>query len=45
MTLRAANALNASDVIIGYTVYVVYLVKEHFAEKEFLTTPHVKKEG
>ena len=42
MTLRAANALNASDVIIGYTVYVD-LVKEHFAEKEFLTTP-MKKE-
>ena len=42
MTLRAANALNASDVIIGYTVYVD-LVKEHFVEKEFLTTP-MKKE-
>ena len=42
MTLRAANALNASDVIIGYTVYVD-LVKEHFAGKEFLTTP-MKKE-
>ena len=42
MTLRAANALSASDVIIGYTVYVD-LVKEHFAEKEFLTTP-MKKE-
>ena len=42
MTLRAANALSASDVIIGYTIYVD-LVKEHFAEKEFLTTP-MKKE-
>ena len=42
MTLRAANALSASDVIIGYTVYVD-LVKEHFAGKEFLTTP-MKKE-
>lgn len=42
MTLRAANALRSSDVIVGYTVYVD-LVKEHFAEKEFLTTP-MKKE-
>lgn len=38
MTIRAVNALNACDVIVGYTVYVD-LVKEHFAGKEFLTTP------
>ena len=38
MTLKAIHALEASDVIIGYTVYVD-LVKEHFAGKEFLTTP------
>lgn len=38
MTIQAANALHASDVIIGYTVYVD-LVKEHFPDKEFLTTP------
>ena len=38
MTLKAIHALEASDVIIGYTVYV-NLVKEHFAGKEFLTTP------
>lgn len=38
MTLKAIHALEASDVIIGYTVYVD-LVKEHFGEKEFLTTP------
>lgn len=38
MTLKAIHALEASDVIIGYTVYV-NLVKEHFAGKKFLTTP------
>lgn len=42
MTIDAAEALKNSDVIIGYTVYVD-LVKEHFAGKEFLTTP-MKKE-
>ncbi len=42
MTLRAINALKASDTIIGYTVYVD-LVKNHFPEKEFMTTP-MKKE-
>lgn len=42
MTIEAANALNNSDVIIGYTVYVD-LVKEHFSGKEFLTTPMKKR--
>lgn len=42
MTMRAANALQSCDVIIGYTVYVD-LVKEHFAGKEFLTTPMTKE--
>lgn len=42
MTIEATEALKNSDVIIGYTVYVD-LVKEHFAGKEFLTTP-MKKE-
>ena len=42
MTLRAIHALEQSDAIIGYTVYVD-LVKEHFAGKELLTTP-MKKE-
>lgn len=42
MTERAVEALKESDVIIGYTVYVD-LVKEHFAEKEFLTTPMRKE--
>lgn len=38
MTVRAVNALNACDVIVGYHVYVD-LVKEHFPDKEFHTTP------
>lgn len=42
MTGAAVNALNDSDVIIGYTVYVD-LVKEHFAGKEFMTTPMTKE--
>ena len=43
MTVRAANALNACDVIVGYHVYVD-LVKDHFPDKEFHTTP-MKKEA
>lgn len=42
MTGKAVDALRASDVIIGYTVYVD-LVREHFSGKELLTTP-MKKE-
>ncbi len=42
MTKQAADALNACDVIVGYTVYVD-LVREHFAEKQFLTTPMRKE--
>ncbi|MDO5335919.1 MAG: precorrin-3B C(17)-methyltransferase [Eubacteriales bacterium] len=42
MTGRAVQALQCSDAIIGYTVYVD-LVKEHFPGKEFLTTG-MKKE-
>lgn len=38
MTVRAIRTMEKSDVIIGYTVYVD-LVQEHFAGKEFLTTP------
>ena len=37
MTGRAVEALRASDVIVGYTVYVD-LVRDHFPEKEFFTT-------
>lgn len=42
MTMRAADALRACDTIVGYTVYVE-LVREHFADKEFLTTPMRKE--
>ena len=38
MTIEAVNVLKNSDVIAGYTVYVD-LVKDHFGDKEFLTTP------
>ena len=38
MTHEAARALKESDVIVGYTVYVD-LVKDHFPDKTFLTTP------
>lgn len=42
MTIKAAEVLKGCDTIIGYTVYV-NLVKEHFADKEFLTTPMTKE--
>ena len=42
MTLKAIHALENSDVIIGYTVYVD-LVRDHFPGKKFMTTP-MKKE-
>lgn len=42
MTIKAANALKSCDTIIGYTVYVD-LVKEHFADKEFMTTPMTRE--
>ena len=38
MTHEAAQALQESDVIVGYTVYVD-LVKDRFPDKTFLTTP------
>ena len=38
MTYEAARALEESDVIVGYTVYVD-LVRDHFPDKTFLTTP------
>lgn len=38
MTIKAAKVLESCDAIVGYTVYID-LVKEHFIEKEFLTTP------
>lgn len=42
MTIEAAEALQCSDTIIGYTVYID-LVKEHLPGKKFLSTP-MKKE-
>ena len=42
MTQRAQQALADCDVIVGYTVYVE-LVKAHYADKEFLTTPMRKE--
>ena len=42
MTIEAAEALQCSDTIIGYTVYID-LVKEHLPGKEVLSTP-MKKE-
>ena len=38
MTQRAQDALAQCDVIVGYTVYID-LVKEHFPDKQMLTTP------
>ncbi|ADL04984.1 precorrin-3B C(17)-methyltransferase [Lacrimispora saccharolytica] len=38
MTVRAAKALEESEIIIGYTVYVD-LIREHFPHKEMLSTP------
>lgn len=38
MTIKAAKTLKKCDVIVGYTVYAE-LLKEHFPDKEFLTTP------
>ncbi len=42
MTFRAQNVLRASDVIVGYTVYID-LVRADFPDKEFLSTPMRKE--
>ena len=42
MTIRADRALQESDVIIGYNVYVD-LVKDRYPDKEFMTTPMTKE--
>ena len=42
MTDQAIQAVEKSDVIVGYTVYVD-LVKDHFPDKEFKTTPMRKE--
>ncbi len=38
MTVKADRALQACELIIGYHVYVD-LVKDHYPDKEFMTTP------
>lgn len=38
ITGKAIKAMEESEVIVGYTVYID-LVKEHFKDKEFLSTP------
>lgn len=38
MTIEAAKALESSDIIIGYDVYIE-LVRDHFPGKVFLSTP------
>ncbi|MGE4214413.1 MAG: precorrin-3B C(17)-methyltransferase [Anaerotignaceae bacterium] len=38
MTIKAAKCLEKCDVIVGYTVYVD-LIKEHFGNAKFLSTP------
>ncbi|MBE6018581.1 MAG: precorrin-3B C(17)-methyltransferase, partial [Lachnospiraceae bacterium] len=43
MTFEAENALNNSDVIIGYTVYLD-LLKSSFPDKEYLSTPMRREE-
>ena len=42
MTVRAQNVLRASDVIVGYTVYID-LIRADFPDKEFLSTPMRKE--
>jgi precorrin-3B C17-methyltransferase len=42
MTIKADRVLRSCDVIIGYHVYVD-LIKEHYPDKEFLTTPMTKE--
>lgn len=42
MSARAREAVRASDLIVGYTVYVD-LLREEFPEKEVLTTPMRKE--
>lgn len=42
MTIKAVNTLAACDTIIGYHVYTE-LVKPHFPDKEYLSTPMTKE--
>jgi len=42
MTVRADNALSCADTVIGYHVYIE-LVRDRYADKEFLSTPMTKE--
>lgn len=42
MTIAAERALEAADVIVGYTVYCE-LLEPHFPDKEFLATPMMRE--
>lgn len=42
MTIKAKDVLNESAVIVGYTVYMD-LIKPHFMNKEYITTPMTKE--
>ncbi len=42
MTIKASRALESCQVIVGYTVYID-LLRGHFPEKEFFTTPMRKE--
>lgn len=42
MTLKAVGALNRSQILMGYTVYID-LVREYFPEKECISTPMTKE--
>lgn len=42
MTIGAVKALESADVIVGYTVYCE-LMKPHFPDKEYISTPMMKE--
>lgn len=42
MTLRAVRAVQESEVLVGYTVYID-LLRKHFPDKEYVTTPMRKE--
>ena len=42
MTIEAAETLKRCDCIVGYDVYID-LVRDHFADKKFLSTPMRKE--
>lgn len=42
MTIQAKEAIEKSNIVAGYTVYVD-LIKEHFKDKEFYSTPMMQE--